>query len=149
MREEKPKYLDKESFNTIYKQVPRACVELVIDDVGGVLLTKRAIDPGKGFWHLPGGTILLGESFEDAAIRIALEETNLDIDELELLSVIEYHDEENPFYHSIGIIFYVGAFEGEIKTNDQATDIDFFSTLPEPLVEEHKSFLEEFLSEDK
>ena len=149
MSETKPKYLDQETFNTIYKQVPSACIELVIEDVGGILLTKRAIEPGKGLWHLPGGAILMGESFEDAAIRIALTEANLDIDELELLSVIEYSDKDNPFYHSVGIVFYVGAFEGDIKTNDQATDIDFFSTLPDPLVEEHKEFLETFLSEEK
>ena len=149
MSETKPNYLDKATFDKIYKQVPRVCVELVIDDVGGVLLTKRSIEPEKGLWHLPGGTILLGESFEDAAIRIALEETNLDIDELELLSVIEYCDKENPFYHAVGIVFYVGAFEGDIKTNEQASEIDFFNKLPEPIVEEHKDFLEAFLSEQK
>lgn len=147
MSDFKPKYLEKETFNSIYNKVPRACVDLVFEDVGGILLTKRNIEPGKGMWHLPGGTILLGESFEDAAIRIALAETNLDIDELELLSVIEFNQPDNLFHHAISIVFYVGAFEGDARPNDQATEVEFFQTLPDQMVEEHKYFLEDFLSD--
>lgn len=39
-------------------------------------------------WGFPGGSMELGESFEDVAIRELKEETNLEIDELKLLKVL-------------------------------------------------------------
>jgi 8-oxo-dGTP diphosphatase len=38
---------------------------------------KRAVDPGKGMWGLPGGFIERGETPEMGAQRELLEETNL------------------------------------------------------------------------
>ena len=42
-----------------------------------LLLIKRAIEPAKGFWGLPGGFIELGETPDEGAIRELKEETNL------------------------------------------------------------------------
>lgn len=144
--EKNPNYLSTDDFKFIFSKVPRICIDLVIEDVGGILLSKRAIEPGNGLWHLPGGGILMGETFEDAAIRIALNETGLDIDELELLSVIEFPEADNPFYHAISIVFYVGAFEGELSGDKQSSKLEFFKKLPDPMVNEHKLFLEGFIS---
>ena len=39
-----------------------------------VLLCKRAIEPRKGFWTLPGGFMELGETIEEGAVRETWEE---------------------------------------------------------------------------
>ena len=55
-----------------------ACV-LILNDKNQVLLQKRA---DNGFWGYPGGSMELGESFEECARREALEETGLECKEL-------------------------------------------------------------------
>ena len=50
-----------------------------------ILLIKRADDPHKGKWALPGGFVKMGESLEAAARRELLEETNATVDFLEQL----------------------------------------------------------------
>ncbi|MDF9297288.1 NUDIX hydrolase [Anoxybacillus geothermalis] len=55
----------------------------VIDGYGRILLQKRR----DGLWGVPGGLLELGESTEEAARREVLEETGLEIGELELIDV--------------------------------------------------------------
>ena len=52
---------------------------VIINADDQILLQRRA---DNGFWGLPAGSMELGESFEDVAIRELKEETNLEIDEL-------------------------------------------------------------------
>ena len=42
------------------------------------LLVERASEPVKGVWWLPGGRLLKGETFFDAAIRKAKQETGIE-----------------------------------------------------------------------
>ena len=44
-------------FYKIYSLVPRLCVDIIVKDKRGVVLSKRDIPPCKGMWHIPGGTI--------------------------------------------------------------------------------------------
>ena len=43
-----------------------------------VLLVKRANEPFKGRWAIPGGFIRLSENLDNAALRILKEKTNVD-----------------------------------------------------------------------
>jgi 8-oxo-dGTP diphosphatase len=55
-----------------------ACVGAIIRDAAGrVLLVRRANEPGRGLWSLPGGRIEPGETEEAAVVREVLEETGL------------------------------------------------------------------------
>ena len=47
-----------------------------------VLLVRRGIEPYKDYWALPGGFVEYGESVEEAAIREAKEETNIDVESI-------------------------------------------------------------------
>jgi len=51
----------------------------------GKIVMVKVVETNKTFWTLPGGGVEAGESREQAAIREALEEVNLDINIVRLL----------------------------------------------------------------
>ncbi|MDD3284048.1 MAG: NUDIX domain-containing protein [Patescibacteria group bacterium] len=145
----KIKFLTFKEFKNIYSKVPRLCVECVIQTQNGIILTKRDIEPAKNKWHIPGGTILKGEKIKDAIKRIAKSETGLDINIIKLLGVIEY-DFKNYFSQPIGIAYLLKPKielnsknkNLELKTNDQASKIKIFQTLPKNIIKVQRQFLE-------
>lgn len=63
-------------------------VEVVIQNKDGkILLGKRKCPHGEGTWCLPGGHLEPGETFETAGKRETMEETGLDIEITEIMSV--------------------------------------------------------------
>jgi ADP-ribose pyrophosphatase YjhB (NUDIX family) len=55
------------------------CSAVLVEDAGRVLLARRAVDPGKDLWDLPGGFCEPGETPEEGAVRELREETGADI----------------------------------------------------------------------
>ncbi|MEM9161100.1 MAG: NUDIX domain-containing protein [Verrucomicrobiota bacterium] len=65
---------------------PNSSAATLIEDANGKLLViRRAKEPAKGKYGLPGGFVDIGETAESTARREAKEEVNLDIKELEFL----------------------------------------------------------------
>lgn len=65
---------------------PIPAVEAVcLDADGRVLLGRRAIDPGKGLWDLPGGFLHEQELPLDGLRREVQEETGLEVEPVEFL----------------------------------------------------------------
>jgi 8-oxo-dGTP diphosphatase len=54
------------------------CVGAILHDARGrLLVVRRANDPGRGRWSVPGGRVEPGESDESAVVREVAEETGL------------------------------------------------------------------------
>lgn len=137
----KSNWLNDKEFNSIYSKVPRLCIDLVINTEKGVLFTKRVIEPYKGKWHLPGGSVLLKEKIEDAAKRIAMNELNIKIEPVRILGIIEYLNEGNESRHSIGLAFLAKIKSGVINLNNQAESFIFSKNAPENTIFEQEEFL--------
>ena len=67
---------------------PRPCVAVLIVRGGALLLARRAVDPRKGMWDIPGGFIDPNESAEQAVAREIDEETSLKVTDMEYLGSV-------------------------------------------------------------
>ena len=56
---------------------------------GRVLLIRRGKEPLRGRWVVPGGTVELGETLEQALVREMEEETGLRVEPGEVLTVFD------------------------------------------------------------
>jgi len=61
--------------------------QAVLERDGRVLLGRRAFDPGKGLWDLPGGFLEEHEHPLDALHRELAEETGLEVEPVEFMGV--------------------------------------------------------------
>ena len=135
--------LTKKEFDTIYSKVPRLTVEIIVKNKdGAIYLTKRAIEPCKGQWHLPGGTVYFGESLFNAVKRIAARELNLKVLQADNKGYIEYPSHYlNGLDSPVGIVFEVLEYEGELWVDDEALEGDWFTKLPNNVHADQEKFL--------
>jgi len=67
---------------------PRLVVTVLpITDAGEIVLIRRGIEPGKGWWAQPGGFLEVDETVNQAAIRETLEETGLLVEPGDLVGI--------------------------------------------------------------
>jgi len=77
------KFLPSDLYGKVVNHCVICCVDIVLvrkrilDNKKECLLVSRNSEPVKGFWWWPGGRMLKGETFFDAAKRKAQEETGL------------------------------------------------------------------------
>lgn len=125
-------------------ETPKIMVDVVIPSEDGVVLIRRGSEPYEGMWALPGGFVEVGETVENAAVREAKEETNLDV-ELERLVGVYSEPGRDPRGHNVSVTFLAHATGGEPEA---ATDADEVSVLDPAEVElafDHRKIIEDAL----
>ncbi len=109
----------------------------------GIVLIERLNEP-HGL-ALPGGFVDIGESVEDALIREMKEETNLDVNILNLQNI--YSDpSRDPRFHTASAV-YVCEAKGKPKAQDDAKEVFIYpiKEIPlEKLVFDHRKIVEDF-----
>jgi mutator protein MutT len=68
---------------------PLVGVGAVIVEAGRVLLIRRASEPMKGHWSIPGGLLELGETLTEGVRREVREETGLIVEAIELIELLD------------------------------------------------------------
>ena len=79
-------------YGAYYNPKPVAAA-IPVTPEGRIILLRRGFDPGKGLWTFPGGFVDLGESVEQAAVREAMEELEIDIELGSLIGLYSRADE--------------------------------------------------------
>lgn len=93
---------------------------------GKALIIKRAHEPRKGEWSLPGGVLELGESLQDAARREIMEETGLDVEVgpvIETFDRVHRDDHGKIRYHFVIVDFVCWPRGGEAVPGSDAEGV--------------------------
>ncbi len=140
------KYLTDQEYKFIYKRVPRLCLDFVVVKNNQILLSKRDIDPYKGYWHLPGGMVRYKETFDEAAERILLGELGLKPVSKKTIGYLQMPNETDKDgipMHNVTIVFLTKLESGKIRGSYQAHEIKFFTSLPKKVHPVHGKFLKD------
>ena len=102
----------------IYPETPLVGVGAVVRADNKILLIRRANDPGKGLWSIPGGLVEVGETLRDAVAREVEEETGIKIEVGKLIDVVEniIRDEDGRVkFHYILVDFEAAPVAGSMN----------------------------------
>ncbi|MBW3114361.1 NUDIX domain-containing protein [Bacillus sp. MCCB 382] len=128
------------------------CGAIIEDKHKRILLQHRA---GTNQWGIPGGLMELGETFEQTVTREVLEETNLQIDELELFGIYsgingfaQYSNGDKVF--SIQLVFNVKAYSGTLIMNHESSELSYFEKddLPKNINPHQAPFIEDWVRKE-
>lgn len=121
----------------------RIAVDALIIRENKILLIKRAVEPFKDLWALPGGGIDFDETAEEALYKEVLEETGLEVLSSKFLKV--YTDPKRDPKQVITLSYLVET-KGEPKAGDDAKEYQWFDlhALPK-LGFDHNTIIDEYL----
>ncbi len=108
-----------------YPEYPRVGVGVVVVGDGQMLMVKRAREPNKGKWSIPGGLIELGETVYEAATREVFEECSVKVEIIRLLDTVDniVRDEKGRVQYHYAIIDLLGKYiSGEARAQSDAAE---------------------------
>lgn len=122
-----------------YPERPLVGVGGVVIEDGRALLIRRASEPLRGEWSIPGGMLELGETLQEGCARELLEETGLKVRVLELIEVFErivYAETQTasigaatkisrPRYHYVIADYLCERISGEHLAASDVTEVEF------------------------
>lgn len=90
-----------------------------------VVLVRRAQEPLRGRWSLPGGAVELGETLHDAVAREVLEETGLVVNVGSVITVVDHIDVDSDgeiAYHFVIVDYLCSPRSGTLRPGDDVDD---------------------------
>jgi 8-oxo-dGTP diphosphatase len=96
---------------------------IVVHD-GRVLLVRRAKEPLRGRWVVPGGTVELGETLEEAVTREVREETGIVVRPLEVMTVFDRIERTGDVvaYHYVVVDYRCAFVSGALEAATDALE---------------------------
>ncbi len=115
---------------------PTACA-LCVDEGGRLLLVRRARDPDRGKWDLPGGFLAEGEHPLDGLRRELREETGLDIEPDEFVGVfVDRYGEGEEAPATLNLYWTARVVGGRPRPADDVSELRWFHPDELPPAEE-------------
>ena len=124
----------------VHYENPAPTVQGWIERDGRYLLLRRAREPQKGLWNLPGGFVEPLEAPEEAVRREVAEETALDVEVLEMIGAFPspYADTGRT---TLDLAYRCRLVAGEVRLSDESGEAGWFAldSLPELAFEGERS----------
>lgn len=111
-------------------QAPQVAAAAIVINGNTVLLIKRGAAPNEGLWAIPGGSVELGETLQQAAEREVCEETGLTIKAGKPVHVFDYIERDDRGairFHYVIVDVVADYVSGTITPADDAADAGWFS----------------------
>lgn len=136
------------SCDFIFWNNPKPVVSMLLQHNNELLMLKRATEPLKGYWCLPGGYINYEETPEQAIKREVKEEIGVEVSIECLIGV--YQIDNDPRGINIDII-YEGKLEGDVHLSDEHSKFKFvsFEKLPDNIAYKHREAINDWLNRRK
>jgi mutator protein MutT len=109
-----------------FPERPIVGVGAVVVGEKGVVLVKRAHEPLKGEWSLPGGAVEVGETLIEAVEREVREETGLHVrvgPVVEVLDRVHRAADGRVEYHFVLIDYLCSVTSGNLAQGSDAADV--------------------------
>lgn len=132
--------------NFVLWRDPKVSTAVVVETDGGIVLGRRAIEPGYGLWCLPGGFVNDDEDPALAAARECLEEISAPVQLTGLIGV--YHIPKPDAPSMVGIAYRAWLVEGaRPSAGPEMLEVGVFQldALPPLAFPSHKTVLAEYL----
>jgi len=106
------------------------CGCLIFDCEGRILLQRRDDD---NLWGNPGGSMDSGETIYETVKREVLEETGLEVEELEIFNIYSGEEQHHIYPNGdecyfVNIIFKTNKFNGKLQeNNNESRELKFFN----------------------
>ena len=125
-------------------KTPILAVDGVIVEKKSVLLVKRAIEPFKSYWCLPGGHVEYGETVEQAVKREMKEELGVSVKIKKLVGVYS-KPKRDPRGHTVSIAFLLQKIRGRIHLSKEAAEFSYFALnkLPKKIGFDHRQIIKD------
>jgi ADP-ribose pyrophosphatase YjhB (NUDIX family) len=126
---------------------PKVASAVVVEVDGGVVLGRRAIEPGYGLWCLPGGFVNDDEHPAEAAMRECMEEISAAVELTSLIGV--YHVPKQDAPSMVGIAYRAQLADGaQLRAGPEMLEVRVFplDSLPPLAFPSHRQVLEKFLT---
>lgn len=107
-----------------YPTTPLVGVGALIVEGGKILLIRRAHEPMKGRWSIPGGLLELGESLQDGVRREVREETGLIVEPEEPIEILDriYREEGRVRFHYVIVDYLCRVTGGALQAASDAAE---------------------------
>ena len=119
------------TYEGAYPTRPRVAVGAIIFKENHVLLVLRGKPPAQNLWSIPGGSVKLGETLQQAAEREIREETGLNIrahEPIYTFDVVDRDDNGNIRFHYVIVDLLADVVDGTLRPGDDALEVRWVSS---------------------
>lgn len=116
--------------NNSYPEMPKVAVGAVVFKNERVLMVRRGQPPSEDLWAIPGGSVELGETLQEAAEREILEETGIHIRAGEPVFTFDAIDRDRAGkirFHYVIVDLAADYVRGDPAAGDDAADARWIS----------------------